>query len=273
MSVDLHTHTTASDGVLTPSALVTRARSNGVKTLAITDHDTLDAYDELDGDTNLGLDLVCGIELSSRWAGKEVHIVGLNIDRKSDASRIAVSAQRSARTERAAHIALKLKQAGLGDTLSAVNDLAGDASIGRPHFAQYLVDAGFVKDTQQAFRKYLGGNRLGNLKQFWPEMRHVIDWIKGAGGIAVLAHPAHYRLTHSRLRCLVEEFVDSGGVGVEVVSGRQLGPVTGRLQDLATSYNLLASCGSDFHRPGAHWADVGCIEPLPPDCRPVWDAW
>lgn len=273
MSIDLHTHTTASDGALSPAALLARAHDNGVTTLAITDHDTVAAYSELGSEADFGLNLVCGIELSCRWAGIEVHIVGLNIDPRSGAVKCAASNQRLARTRRAEHIASKLRQAGFGDILESVIELAGGASIGRPHFAQHLVDMEYVKDTRQAFRKHLGGNKLGNLKQFWPELKQIVDWISGAGGTAVLAHPSHYKLTHTKLRALVEDFIGAGGTGIEVVSGRQIPTVTAQLRDLASSHKLLASCGSDFHRPGAHWADVGGCEPLPDVCRPVWDTW
>jgi predicted metal-dependent phosphoesterase TrpH len=273
MKIDLHTHTTASDGALSPRELLARACKNNVHTLAITDHDTVAAFDELDAADISGINLIPGIELSARWANIEVHVVGLNIDLQCDALRSAVASQLLARRHRAEYIAYKLQQLGFDDALTGAQELAGGASIGRPHFAQYLVHQGAVKDVKRAFRKFLGGNKLGNLKRFWPELDVVLSWINDAGGTGVLAHPVHYGLTHTKLRTLTAEFVAAGGAGIEVVSGRQPQTTTSHMAELAESHGLLASCGSDFHRPGQHWADVGDCLPLPSHCKPVWDGW
>lgn len=271
MLADLHSHTTASDGVLAPGALLALAAERGVTHLAITDHDTVAgvaAAPPTDGVT-----LVPGIELSTRWGGTGIHVVGLAID--PDAAELArgICRQQQARRQRAARIAARLQRTGLPDLLPAVAADAGDGSIGRPHFARELVSAGYVKDTRQAFRRYLGPGKAGDVQSEWASLDAVVAWIRSAGGIAVLAHPAHYGLTWTRLRALLGDFRQAGGRGVEVVSGRQDAPLTSRLATLANDAGLLASLGSDFHRPGTPWADLGRCPGLPADCRPVWSAW
>ncbi len=270
MHCDLHTHTTASDGALAPQALLERAREHGVTHLAITDHDTMAAYDDLRAPA--GLTLVPGIELSTRWRRTGVHVVGLAVDRAEDGMAAGIASQQAARRRRARRIAERLVRAGLPDLLAAAERNGGD-NVGRPHFAQALVDGGHVRDTRAAFRRYLGSGKPGDVRSEWATLDEAVGWITGAGGIAVLAHPAHYRLTRTRLRELVADFRAAGGRALEVVSGRQDSAVTERLAALAADAGLLASLGSDFHRPDGPWADVGGCPPLPAACRPVWSAW
>lgn len=272
MLPDLHTHTTASDGTLTPYALVERARVRGVTHLAITDHDTIDAYsDALPGD---GPVLIRGIELSTYWEKTGIHVVGLNIDLDNAELRAGIRQQQAARHERAATIAKRLaRKLGIDDPLPAVTALAAGGGIGRPHFAQHLVDIGQVRDRRQAFRKFLGTGKAGDVRRLWAPLPGIVHWITAAGGIAVLAHPAHYGLTRARLQGLLQEFRDCGGRAMEVVSGRQETSVTHKLAELAGDFGLLASCGSDFHGPNAGGSEPGAYPPLPATCRPVWDGW
>ncbi|HZW59976.1 MAG TPA: phosphatase, partial [Woeseiaceae bacterium] len=157
--------------------------------------------------------------------------------------------------------------------LPAVRALAGSAPVGRPHFAQHLVDIGRVRDRRQAFRKFLGDGKAGDVRRHWAPLAAVTAWIRAAGGTAVLAHPAHYGLTMTRLRALLADFCAAGGDALEVVSGRQDAGTTARLAALAGEFGLLASCGSDFHGPAPHALEPGGAAPLPPACRPVWDSW
>lgn len=274
MLADLHTHSTASDGQLTPQALVERAARHGVTHLAITDHDSIAAYAELPSQAGaLPLVLVPGIEFSSQWRGIGIHVVGLNIDLASAALRDAVGRQLDVREQRAVRIAARLEKKGIDNPLSAARALAGHGTIGRPHFAQHLVDIGKVRTVRDAFRKYLGAGKPGDVRNLWPELAEVVGWIRAAGGVAVLAHPSHYRMTATKLRALIADFRDAGGAAIEVVSGRQDRAVTGRLADYADKFGLHASTGSDFHGPGAAWAELGSAGPLPASCRPVWDLW
>ena len=270
MKVDLHTHTTASDGALAPADLVRAAVSEGVGLLSITDHDTLAAYDAVEHVT--GLELVTGIELSSQWAGRTIHVVGLNVDRDSDASRNAVRRQQHARRERAVRIAERLGRHGLDVDIDRVTARANGGSVGRPHFAAELVESGRVKDFRTAFRKYLGAGKPGDVKTDWPELGSVVGWIRAAGGTAVLAHPAKYDMTRTKLRCLVTDFVVAGGGSIEIVCGQQHRDVASYLADVARAFDLSVSLGSDFHAP-APWSRPGVDAELAAGLTPVWATW
>lgn len=269
---DLHSHSDASDGSLAPDALLAHAGECGVDALAITDHDTLAAFDRIDpsaADTQL----IPGIELSTAWRNCGVHIVGLNIDPSCARLRGGAERQQRSRHERARLIARRLRSKGLPDMLDEVLQIAGGEPVGRPHFAEYLVGNEIVKDTKAAFRKYLGRGKAGDVRHGWASLPEVIDWIVRSGGTAVLAHPAKYRLTKTRLRALARDFRDAGGKAVEVVCGQQSANTTAHLAELARDLGLLASCGSDFHHPGNRWSRPGLFPPLPDDVRPVWTAW
>jgi predicted metal-dependent phosphoesterase TrpH len=271
MIFDLHSHTTCSDGTLTPPDLVARAVAMGVSHLAITDHDTVDAYRNLSASP--GLTLIPGIEFSTAWNRIGVHILGLNIDPGSAAIREGVRFQHGARRQRAEHIAEKLEKYGLGNALDGARGFASADNIGRPHFARYMVASGFVRSEQEAFKRYLGAGKPCDIRQHWAEPQQVVDWIRAAGGSAVLAHPAKYNLTRSRLLALVEDFKRWGGEGLEVVSGQQLAATTRDLARLCESQGLAASWGSDFHRPGQPWAELGRCSTPPGGLRAVWASW
>jgi hypothetical protein len=273
MVFDLHSHTTASDGELDPCDLLARARANGVTCLAITDHDTVAAYGAVTAAARAGVDICYGIELSANWHGRSIHVVGLNIQTDCEVMRLAVSQQQQARLERAGIIAARLASKGFDGALAGARGIAGSDNIGRPHFAKFLVSIAAVRDERQAFRKYLGRGKAGDVHRGWPTVAAVVAWIRDAGGTAVLAHPAHYQLTNTRLGILADEFVAAGGGAIEVVSGRQLPELTRKLADLANAKCLLASSGSDFHRPGQPWSELGQQSALPGNVRPVWDAW
>lgn len=271
---DLHSHSTCSDGILSPQALVSRAKERGVCVLALTDHDTLSGLDAAEAEaTQQGITLINGIELSCLWQGMGVHIVGLNIDRHHPQMLVAVQEQEVCRDRRAEMIAERLTKVGIPDSLAGARAIAGDGAIGRPHFAHFLVACGAVPTVSAAFKKYLGAGKIGDVKQLWPSIEQVVGWITGAGGVAVLAHPAKYKLTRSKCCRLIEEFSAAGGQALEVVSGYQAPTVTRDLALLATRYNLYASCGSDFHVPDQRWQELGAFEALPESCRPVWSLW
>lgn len=273
MIFDLHTHTTASDGALSPTELILRAKAADVDVLAITDHDTMAAYADIDQASLNGLKLIPGTELSTEWNKLNVHIVGLNIPLNCSAFRAALDRQQQSRIERAAIIAEKLAKKGFADLLPGVLEKAGKGTIGRPHFAQQLVESGAVKDLNEAFKKYLGSGKIGDVKQTWAPLADVVGWIRESGGIAVLAHPLKYQLTRSRLNRLSDDFITAGGEAIEVVSGKQDIAKSIDLAKLCKQKNLLASCGSDFHQAGKMWAEVGKHSGLPGQCTPVWDRW
>lgn len=269
MRVDLHTHTNSSDGGLSAPNLLQRAIAKGVDMLSITDHDTVAAYRDIDrsGET---LTLVPGIEFSTVWRHTGVHVVGLNVNLNSDALQDGIARQQGARQQRAEYIAGRLAKLGIHDVLPSVQLIAGNGNIGRPHFAEHLVRIGAARSINHAFSKYLKSASCDNTS-YWASLPQIIGWIRDAGGIAVLAHPLKYKITRTKLCAMLDDFMQAGGQGLEVISGRQTAQDTRDLAMLSGQRQLLASCGSDFHQPEQPWAEVGGIYPLPEECRPVWE--
>jgi predicted metal-dependent phosphoesterase TrpH len=272
VNYDLHSHSNASDGALAPARLLSYAAECGVDALAITDHDTLDAYD-LVGDQMSGIRLVPGIELSTSWNRIGVHILGLNVDPTDRTLRNGVQRQKAARLKRARTIADRLQKCGIPDSFDAVVGNANGDYIGRPNFAAHLVSTGVVKDTKTAFRKFLGTGKAGDVRHGWAGLDEVVRWICSAGGTAVLAHPAKYGMTRSKTHALAKDFRQAGGRAIEVVCGPQQDATTAYLARLADDLGLCASCGSDFHDPEYAWSKPGGFAPLPNTVTPVWETW
>jgi 3',5'-nucleoside bisphosphate phosphatase len=273
MKVDLHTHSSVSDGKLSPSELIQQAESAGVDLLSITDHDTCEAYTNLRALKSSSMTIIPGIEFSTEWKKIGIHILGLNIQLDSDAIQAGIRKQTEARLIRAQLIAEKLGKLGIEGSWEGVKKIAGESVIGRPHFAQFLIDSGVVKNMNQAFDKYLGAGKTGDVKQYWAPYTDVIEWISLAGGTAILAHPNKYKITRTKLLSLVDDFKTAGGKGIEVITGKQTLDVTEKLALICQQKNLLASCGSDFHQPGLSWAALGNVAPLPLGCDAVWESW
>lgn len=271
---DLHCHSTASDGALTPKALVQRAVEQGVDVLALTDHDGTEgigcAQETADG---LPIKLIHGVEISVTWQHKTLHIVGLNIDINHPQLQAGLAELRAHRVERAALIAKRLEKAGIEGALEGARRYASETMLGRLHFAQFLVDAGHAKDTKEVFKRYLVRGKPGYVPGEWIDLETAVGWIVAAGGQAVIAHPARYKLTRSKFRLLLKDFIAYGGVAIEVASGNQHGDEMKHLAEVAKEFNLLASCGSDFHSPQQSWTELGRISPLPPSVTPVWSLW
>lgn len=269
---DLHSHSNASDGSLEPADLLRHAADCGVDALAITDHDTLAAYDRIDA-AAAGPCIVPGIEFSTSWRKIGIHVVGLNVDPASPTLRQGVLRQQQSRDARARAIARRLRSKGLPDMLDAVLQIAGGDPVGRPHFAEYLVAEGIARDRKAAFRKYLGAGKPGDVRHGWASLPEVLHWIVRSGGTAVLAHPAKYRLTKTKLRALATEFRGAGGTAIEVVCGQQSLNTTAQLARLSIDLGLAASCGSDFHDGNNCWSRPGGFPPLPDGLRTVWETW
>lgn len=269
MNIDLHTHTNFSDGKLSPDELVQRAMANGVEMLSITDHDTVNAYQHFNP-ASTNITLIPGIEFSTFWNKIGIHIVGLNVKLNSDALNEAITHQHQARRTRSEAIAERLEKMGIKDALSGAQKIAGNDNVGRPHFAQHIVNIGAVTTINQAFDKFLD-SKSGDIKKFWATLPQIVSWIRDAGGLAVLAHPLKYKLTRTKLIELLDDFVEAGGHGMEVISGKQLAHETTDLAKICTQKNLLASCGSDFHQPNQSWSDIGKYPPLPKGSMPVWE--
>ncbi len=274
MIVDFHSHSTASDGDLSPAELLERAAQQGVELMAITDHDSIEGYLNVrQSPIPSALTLIAGVEISCVWGKALVHIVGLNIDTDHLPLQQALTSQQQIRVNRAKLIGEKLEKYGFEGGYQYAFELAAGGQIGRPHFARFLVDKGHVNSTKQAFKKYLGAGKPGDIKSVWPNMATAVDWIRASGGVAVLAHPMHYNMTGTKLRALITDFKQAGGEGLEVINGKQPGDRTQYLAGLAQRFELLASIGSDFHKPGTPWNELGQMGALPADCQPVWSHW
>lgn len=269
--IDLHCHSTASDGALAPADVVRRAVEQGVTHLALTDHDTIEGLPEAQAAADAsGITLISGTELSCLWKTQTIHVVGLDFDRDSPAFVEALARQHENRWSRARMIEERLQKVGVADLLGKATNKAGGDVPGRPHFARVLVEEGKVKDSAQAFKRYLGAGKPGDVKAFWPELSEVVQWITEAGGVAVLAHPRKYRMTATKLRNLVHDFIRAGGRSIEVSTSGQSSGDLGFLAELCRRQELLASQGSDFHFPGAPWCELGNIMKMPDGLEPVW---
>ena len=274
LNYDLHSHSIASDGTLSPTELVRRAHSQGVDVLALTDHDGTGGLDEAGQMAKeLGLRLVPGVEISVTWNGVTFHIVGLNVDPAHSGLQAGLGELRSYRTDRAEKIADRLAKHGIEGALEGANAYATGQIIGRSHFARFLVEKGHAKDMRKVFKKFLVHNRPGYVPGKWASLEDALSWIRDSGGQSVIAHPARYRLSATRLRQFIQEFKDAGGDGLEVVSGsHSAGDVQGMAQ-YAERFELLASCGSDYHGPEQSWIELGKLPALPDNCTPIWHDW
>ncbi|ELC9519914.1 PHP domain-containing protein [Vibrio alginolyticus] len=275
MRIDLHSHTTASDGRLEPKDLVERALSFDIEVLAITDHDTVDGLalaKQYVQDNNLPIKIINGIEVSTVWQNKDIHIVGLNIDPENEQLSALIEQQKQHRITRSELIAERLQKATRVGVLEEVRQIAGDAPVTRAHFAKWLVDNGYAKTMQMVFKKYLTRNNPGYVPPNWCSMKDAVDAIHAAGGMAVLAHPGRYKLTAKWIKRLLAAFVEAGGDAMEVAQPQQAQQERRNLADYAIQYKLLASQGSDFHYPSP-WMELGRNLWLPAGVEPVWKDW
>lgn len=275
MRIDLHSHTTASDGRLPANELIDRALGFDIDVLAITDHDTVDGLEiahQYVQDNQLPITIINGIEISTVWQNKDIHIVGLNIDPQSAELAQLIEQQKKHREGRAEMIAHRLSKATREGVFEEVQAIAGDAPITRAHFAKWLVDNGYAKTMQQVFKKYLTRNNPGYVPPSWCSMADAVNAIHSAGGQAVLAHPGRYDLTAKWIKRLLAAFVEAGGDAMEVAQPQQGQHERRNLADYAIQYKLLASQGSDFHYPSP-WMELGRNLWLPSGVEPVWKDW
>lgn len=272
---DLHSHTTCSDGRLSPQALLDRAVEKGVDVLAITDHDTLNALPVARAyitENDLPIRLISGVEISTTWANKDIHVVGLQVDEHCEALQARLAGQIEKRTARAKLIGERLERAGIVDAYQNAKRMAGDAAISRAHYAKYLIELGKAKNFAGVFKKYMSRGKTGYVPSVWVEMEDAIEWIHQAGGVAVLAHPSRYDLSAKWLKRLLNDFSKAGGDAMEVALSQQAPQARTLLGQYAKDYNLLASVGSDFHFP-TNWCELGKNLYLSEHYLPVWHNW
>ena len=271
---DLHTHSTASDGTLTPSELVRRACAQGVDVLALTDHDSVEGIAEAQRAARLlDLKLMAGAEVSVTWRGRTVHIVGLNVDPVSAVLQDGLTRQREFREWRAREMARRLARHGIMGAYEGALALVDGGIVSRTHFARYIVAQGRAKSLRDVFKRFLVSGKPGHVPGEWASLEEAVAWIRGAGGQAVVAHPARYKLSASKLRALFGEFQECGGVGIEVVSGCHSPDDARSMAVHARSCGLLASAGSDYHGPENPCVELGGLPSLPGDCVPIWASW
>ncbi len=275
MKVDLHSHSTFSDGMLGPEVLVERAVQRGVDMLALTDHDeTGGLVAAREAAAAWGIRLIDGVEISVQWEAVTLHIVGLCIDPAHLPLHEGLAAIRSGREHRAQRIAASLAEAGIPGSLEGARRYAKNPElVSRAHFARYLVEAGHARDTNAVFRGYLTPGKPGYVPHQWAELAEALRWISGSGGVAVLAHPGRYPLNQQQCERLLEEFIGLGGTAVEVVTGSHAPDEFVTWARYARRFGLLASAGSDFHGPGEGYRDIGNVPVLPAGCTPVWTAF
>lgn len=268
---DLHTHSTASDGTLPPAELVQAAAAAGVDVMALTDHDTLAGVDEAVWMAEKqGLCLIPGVEISVTWQGATVHILGLNVNPECEVLQQGLVGLREYRDWRAEEIGRRLDKRGIGGAFEAACTLSTGKLVSRTHFARFLVAEGYARDVRQVFRKYLVQGKPGHVPGKWAALEDAIDWILQAQGTAVIAHPARYNMTRSKLRKLIAAFKELGGRGLEVISGSHSKDEYLTMARHAKEFGLLSSAGSDFHDPKNPWIALGKLPPLPTGCEPVW---
>ena len=271
---DLHTHSRQSDGTLTPTELVARAGAAGVEVLALTDHDTLSGISEARAAARaVGIRLVPGVEISVTWNRQTIHVVALNVDPEAPELCAGLARLQEFRVWRAEEIGRQLAKAGIEGATEGARRHAHGVLVSRTHFAHFLVETGRAKDLRAVFRKFLVKNKPGHVTGQWAGLEEALGWIRAAGGRAVIAHPARYRLTNNKLRRLIGEFRECGGEGLEVVSGSHSQQDMHNMASLARQCELLASRGSDFHGPENPWIELGRLPDLPAGLVPVWHDW
>jgi 3',5'-nucleoside bisphosphate phosphatase len=273
LNADLHCHSVVSDGTMTPEALAARAAANGVELWALTDHDEIGGQQRAAAAANAhGMKYLTGTEISVTFAGETVHILGLGFDPDNHSMVQGLSETRNGREARAHEMSEQLAQVGIKDAYEGALKYAGNPElISRTHFARFLVETGVCQETSEVFRKYLIEGKPGYVPHRWASLKDAVRWITGAGGMAVVAHPARYKFTANEEFALFSEFRAHGGQGVEVVTGSHTVAEYVKYAETAREFGLAASRGSDFHSPGESRTDLGQLPYLPGELTPVWE--
>jgi len=273
-SYDLHTHSTASDGSLSPAELVHEAAAAGVTHLALSDHDTTEGLENAKAAADAaGICLIPAVEISATWMEKSVHVVGLAIDPACAALQQGLAGLRTLRHERAEEMGRRLDKHGIPGAFEAAAALTPSGMVTRTHFARVIAAQGLAASVSDVFNRYLAQGKPGYVSTRWAELEQVVTWIRSAGGTAVVAHPQRYKLTASWMRRLLGEFKEMGGGALEVVAGAGYPQEIQAAASHARRFGLLASAGSDYHGPEHPWLRLGRLPPLPPDLTPVWSLW
>jgi len=272
--IDLHCHTTVSDGTLTPTELVHHAASKGVRVLALTDHDDTAGLEEAGMVArSLGIHFIQGVEISVTWRKRTLHIVGLNINPHYAPLAQGLAMLRSGRHLRAEGMAAGLDKQGILGSLEGAYQYAKQGIISRAHFARFLIEKGYAKNMKAVFKRFLVKGKPGYFEHQWASLEDAVSWIVGSGGVAVLAHPGRYDIGKTNMLLLLEEFRALGGSAIEVVTGSHTPEQYLQYAKIAEMFSLQASIGSDFHGHEQSYMDMGRLPELPRNCVPVWQQW
>jgi 3',5'-nucleoside bisphosphate phosphatase len=272
--IDLHLHSSASDGSLAPAELMQLCTARGVQLLALTDHDCLDGLDEARNTAHAaGMRFVNGVEISVSWEYKTLHIVGLNIDADNTALNTGLAHLRVVRGGRAQEIGRRLESRNIPGAYAGAQQLAGNNNVTRTHFAQWLSNNGHATTPQKAFQRLLARGKPGYVATDWASLEESIGWIHAAGGRAVLAHPLRYDMTRNWLIKALTAFKQAGGDGIEVICGGGDRDECATAAHFAERFKLSASVGSDFHNPSTPWNQPGITTLLPEKLIPVWEGF
>ncbi len=275
LNIDLHCHSTVSDGLLSPADVALRAHENGVDVWALTDHDEISGVEAArDAARELGMRYVPGVEISVTWAGRTIHIVGLQVDETNPLLVKGLFDTRNGREQRARKIGNMLEEIGIPNAFEGALRFVGNPDlISRTHFARYLVESGVCKNINEVFSNYLVEGKPGFIEHRWSSLNDCLSWIHGAGGVSVVAHPGRYDLSDLEMSVFLDEFKQLGGRGIEVVTGSHTPDQYEEYAKVAQRYGFLASRGSDFHGPGESRTELGSLPPLPKNLVPVWHDW
>ena len=272
--IDLHSHSTISDGLLGPAELVAHAAAQGLRVLALTDHDDVAGLPEAyAAASSHGITLIPGVEVSVTWRRRTLHIVGLKVDPDHPPLQAGLQKIRAGRHTRAEGMAEGLRKIGIEGALEGAYRYAQQGIISRTHFARFLVEQGFAKDAKAVFKHYLVKGKPGYVEHEWASLEDAMGWIIGSGGHAVIAHPGRYDLGRTNMLLLMEEFRALGGLGIEVVTGSHSVDQYAEFARISRMFGLRASLGSDYHGPGHTYVEMGRLPDRPEGCAPVWQDW
>jgi 3',5'-nucleoside bisphosphate phosphatase len=271
MKVDLHSHSYYSDGFFSPAEVVKFAYEADCALFSLTDHDTTEGVVEAQLEANkLGIKLINGVEISAFWRNMTIHIMGLGVDINNDILQTGLAHNQTLRKERAEKIALGLWRSGIKDALKKTQRFSKTEMLTRTHFAQMLISEGYCKDMKSVFRRYLTGKKPGGVRVKWKDFDEVVHWIHAAGGKAFIAHPFRYRMTHTKIKNMLNDFKGVSGDGLEVVTATSTGEEISLGNQWADKYNLLSSCGSDFHGWPNQRIQIGNLRDIPDFEKAVW---
>jgi len=256
--IDLHTHTTFSDGTYTPSELIKEAKRRNLAAIAITDHDCTSGIDEaIDVGALLGIEIISGIELAAYYPSPkktEIHILGLFVDHKNPLFISEIKKLMDARDLRNIEMTKKLTSMGLPITYDELMEEAGIGSCSRAHYAKLMVKKGYVKTKKEAFQKYIGTGKPGFVPRPLPSPKECIDLIVRSGGCAILAHPTLYKIDFKEIYSMAKDLKEQGLVGIEAMYSTFTTPQEKKITEIAKKLDLIPSGGSDFH--GLNKADI-----------------